>query len=362
MEWHALGRWPAGFSARTRGTAIAALLSLSLVSFDRFDPTFSSLVSPSGGIRNALGLPGALIGGTLVEWLGLAGLLVPLLILNWSWNRQGRPRLSGYCLYGFALIWIAATLRGLAATDLALGWSSPGLIGWAGAGWVRESTGPAGGTVLLIALAALTLPRLAYRIDWNRRLAEGWSFARFGWGGFAARLEGGAIGIVHGFVRLSHGLEGGTSGLADAGSAALRTAGRKALRVLSFPLRIRLPAARSIRFQRAASSGRHAAPPFHPATPFNPALVPGGGDPFDSWFREVGAEAAVVPPPAQSDPVLAPPAAEPLPAAPDWDKQFRAYSDNLDLDWEDRVLKVRRARQALFDNDQDEQDPKSKSG
>ena len=366
MEWHALGRWPIGFSARTRGAAIAALLALSLLSFDRFDPTVSSLVSPGGGIRNALGLPGALIGGTLVEWLGLASLLLPALIVNWTWNRQGRPRLSAYCLHGAALMLVIAPLLGLGVSDLSLGWSSPGLIGWAGAQWVRESTGAGAGAALLLAMAAVASTRLVYVIDWKRRLSEGFKFARFGWGGLASRLETGAIGIVSGFFRLSHGLEGGISGLADRGMRSLRGTGRRIGRAISFPLRIRLPARRAVMLPPAQV-------PRQPVqTAFHPQAGAGAPDPFDSWFQDAGpgeplpqaslSKGAV---PRSSLPAAQaqkPAAREPETAAADFAKQFRAYSDNLDLDWEERVLKARRSRQALFDGDEDKPDRKTESG
>ena len=55
----------------------AFLLTASIVSVDLFDPTFFHQLRPTGGISNWLGLPGALIGGTLVELLGVAALIIP---------------------------------------------------------------------------------------------------------------------------------------------------------------------------------------------------------------------------------------------------------------------------------------------
>jgi hypothetical protein len=364
MEWHALARWPVGFSARTKGAVAAALLALSLFSFDRFDPTASSLVSPGGGIRNALGLPGALIGGTLVEWFGLTSLLIPALIVNWTWNRQGRPRLATYGWHGAVLISVTAPLLGLCVSDLSLGWTSPGLFGWAGAQWVRASTGAGLGAALLLAMSVVASTRLVYVVDWKRRLTEGFAFARFGWGRLAARLESAAIGIVSGFFRFSRGLEGGLSDLAAGGVQSLRNTGRGIGRALAFPVRIRLPAGRAVKFSPARTERQSV------QTVFDPRAASNGPDPFDSWFQDAGpGEPGTQAPAAPFSPPAAPSAQARQPAAPEskpvaleFEKQFRAYSDNLDLDWEDRVLKAHRARQSLFDAEDDAPDRKTESG
>ena len=62
----------------------ATALALALVSYSPGDPSLN--VETDAAVRNLLGLPGALVADALIQWLGIAGGLIPLLIGAWGWR------------------------------------------------------------------------------------------------------------------------------------------------------------------------------------------------------------------------------------------------------------------------------------
>ena len=146
MERYSGSRWPKGI-----GLLSAGLLLASLLTFHPFDPTLTNLVQPGSGVKNALGLGGALLGGSLVEGLGAASLVLPLLIVNWAFNRRGRPGTGVYAFHGALLLIFAASLHGLVSADPLPSLAHAGLVGWAGGRWAEATTGIHGGAAILIA-------------------------------------------------------------------------------------------------------------------------------------------------------------------------------------------------------------------
>ncbi len=108
----------------------------------------------SGNFRNATGPLGVLVATLLLGSLGwvLSG-LVPVVFLAWGWNRVAlRPAvpLAVRCLVGLPLVALLGTL-------LAAFGATPAVSGGLGRGlWmvVRETVGPAGGVLLLLAAGA----------------------------------------------------------------------------------------------------------------------------------------------------------------------------------------------------------------
>lgn len=128
-----------------------------MMSFDVQDPTLTNLRRPFGGGMNLLSLPGALVGGTLIEFLGFSGLFLPLLLLNWVFATRKRMKPTPYIIFSLASIISGATLHGIALSGenavqggaALLGLTSPGLVGFAGANWVKVSSGYSLGWIIL---------------------------------------------------------------------------------------------------------------------------------------------------------------------------------------------------------------------
>ena len=78
-------------------TMLGVLLAVSVLTSHLHDPTLFNQLSPSGGIHNALGVGGALIGGTLVELFGASALLLAWLVLG---NLGIEPAIETFCLFG----------------------------------------------------------------------------------------------------------------------------------------------------------------------------------------------------------------------------------------------------------------------
>lgn len=331
---------------------LAGLLLSSLVSFHRFDPTLTNLLYPGRGVGNWLGLPGALIGGTLVEGLGTASLLLPLLLAKWFFSPRRRPAAWRYALHVLVAATLLSVLHGLADPAPGVGLGHPGLLGWAGARWVAATTGAAAGSVLLGFALLQAAARVAYEVPWTQRGAEG-----------TALLAASARGLRHGTGRLRHrlGMELGRLGgaLGDAGEAALDGIGR-GLRHAGLSLRRRTaalnPVAYRPRLPRSAARSpeawvaRRAGAPAGPA----PLAAEDTADGLDAWFRSALLDepdsGETDPPGSGTGPRPAPerPAAAAAPGeAPQevpeaWEKGLRHYVDNLDLDWMERVFRERR--------------------
>ena len=69
-------------------TSITALLTLSLISANFYDPTLFHQLYPVEGVRNWCGILGALTGGTLIELFGPASFLIPWFILKLSYSSK----------------------------------------------------------------------------------------------------------------------------------------------------------------------------------------------------------------------------------------------------------------------------------
>lgn len=144
MEWNAARIWP-----KALGFALALVSAAGVLSFDLNDPTFTNLRAYSQGTGNWIGLPGALIGGSLVELFGAASLLAPVLILNWMLTAQGKIPLHRYLFWSLALMAAVASAHGLVVLSVTPGVLAAGLAGWCARYWSDLTTGPWWGGVLL---------------------------------------------------------------------------------------------------------------------------------------------------------------------------------------------------------------------
>ena len=172
MDWH--GRsW-------LKGCGLAGLLLLlaGMLSFDLHDPTITNLRYPGNGISNLAGLPGALVGGSLVELLGASSLWIPVLLANFMLNPLQHRNVGSYLLFGGSLILFSATLHGLLDARVMPGLTAPGLAGIAGSRWILRATGfnvaaPLLGVALGFALTQLVrLPLLAAALREGCKFAE----------------------------------------------------------------------------------------------------------------------------------------------------------------------------------------------
>jgi len=148
MDGSTVVRWLKGF-----GIALAVALAAGMMSFHPGDPTVVNLVYPTGGLKNLVGLPGALVGGSLVELFGASALWIPLLLLARVLPGKRSLSLPAALLYGTAALFCTATLHGMVSPEPGLGPATAGLAGLAGSRWVMVTTGPwAGGAILSLAL------------------------------------------------------------------------------------------------------------------------------------------------------------------------------------------------------------------
>ncbi len=270
MEWSTGLRLLKGF-----GLGGAALLMVSMFAFHEADPTVINLRYPMGGVANLVGLPGALTGGSLVEFLGGSALWLPVLLVSWFLSSRNRISGAGYLILGAATIAISATLQGLYGQELGPGpgLHAPGLVGMAGSRWVHLTTGGGLGFLILGLALGYSLWHLYYRP----------------WMGVVLR-EAGALG---GYLALR-----GAAGMGLRIMALSRGAGRimGKLRALSQAALSQVPVsltAQSLSPRRAPSLGvwpSRAHP--HSATvgkrEGNHSENPEGGlappDGFDTWF------------------------------------------------------------------------------
>ena len=208
MDGLTVVRWLKGF-----GVALAVALAAGMMSFHPGDPTVVNLVYPTGGVKNLVGLPGALVGGSLAELFGASALWIPLLLLARAFPGKRRLALPAALLYGTAALLCTAALHGLASPEPGLGPTTPGLAGLAGSRWVLGTTGPrAGGAILSFALG-FALWHLFYAPWMGMALRDLQTFAGFflrrGWAalaGLAARFTRWAKGIRRLLPRLSGGM------------------------------------------------------------------------------------------------------------------------------------------------------------
>ncbi|MBF0351710.1 MAG: DNA translocase FtsK 4TM domain-containing protein [SAR324 cluster bacterium] len=150
----------------TIAQVIGILLVLSMVTVDFYDPTVFNQVYPSGGIQNWLGIGGALIGGSLVELLGISALLIPWFISQLPFaalKASMGTRLYHAFVVVFMLSVIQATLESLfwplfSTRDATMFLFHSGYLGMMAASWLTQTTGLMEGSVM--ALLALLFSSL----------------------------------------------------------------------------------------------------------------------------------------------------------------------------------------------------------
>lgn len=180
MDWMSAKHWPKG-----AGFILALLFAIGLVSFHLDDPSLTNLRTPSQGIQNWLGLPGALLGGTLIEFLGSAALAAPLLLLNFSLSPRNRPHPLAYLAWSMALLGGLSSLHGLWATAtreamLVPGLEAPGLVGLSLRHWAAQTTGPLAGSAIALVVVFGALNRVGFHPLLRKALADTRLFALWG--------------------------------------------------------------------------------------------------------------------------------------------------------------------------------------
>lgn len=142
-------------------------LALAMISADFRDPTFFNQLYPAEGIRNWCSLPGALLGGTLIELLGPPAILAPWLLARIPLHRD--PKRPGWVLwyYALALILMLTTLRELAwpgsefdPASQRFFWKQ-GYLGQLAGSWLSGTVGPEAGLIMVLAALGLSFFRLA---------------------------------------------------------------------------------------------------------------------------------------------------------------------------------------------------------
>jgi hypothetical protein len=372
-------------AGRMAGLAGALLLLVSLLSFHPQDPTLTNLRYPKDGIGNWAGYPGALIGGSAVEGLGIAALLLPLLVANAALFSRNRPAWHRYIIHVAALTLAASAGIGLAGQAPALGLYGPGLLGWAAGQWMRDTLGMWPGAGALAFTGLYSLAQVVYTPLLRRGFGDAHVLLRFG----MTRLWGRAIAAWR-QARPQTGWAWHERVLLPVHGAALATGwlwewGNR--RPLIRPLGEVVLGWRERRYSVArikAASPAAMAPVTPPTMRKPPRFLPGSAVPTESAFQDWLDEpdgvtrvdhaitptsaapllsAAAASPPASVHAEssvapqvqgLSPPMEVPESASrPDriarWEEYLRRYKENLDLHWDERAWKRKRLEELARD-------------
>ena len=119
---------------------LAAIIGAALITYSAADPSFNS--ASAHAPENVIGLPGSYGADLLLQWLGLAAGLLPLILAAWAWALLVHRRLSMRPL--------RAALAPLAVLLAAVGLATLGVDEWPAA----AGAGGAAGTLVLSALGA----------------------------------------------------------------------------------------------------------------------------------------------------------------------------------------------------------------
>jgi len=152
-------------------TTLGVLLAVSVLTSHLHDPTLFNQLSPSGGVHNALGVGGALIGGTLVELFGSSAVLLAWLVARLPFlNRMAAGNLKAGVIrkvyYAILLTWMVAVLAELVQArhapefDSDWLWYHHGYLGEITAYWLGHATGPIVGIGLCLAVAMFAAFRI----------------------------------------------------------------------------------------------------------------------------------------------------------------------------------------------------------
>ncbi|MDH4246949.1 MAG: DNA translocase FtsK 4TM domain-containing protein [Deltaproteobacteria bacterium] len=159
--------------------ALAAALLAAQLTFSYLDPTVSNLRLPSQGVRNLLGPPGALVGGTLVEWLGGWSLALPVLLALWAVTPRHRLRLPLWMIHAAVFMSSLSVLHTLAGGAPGPGLHAAGLAGWIGRRWVEMTLGIVPGAALLLVLVGISFSHLVSPGVILATAREAWVFLAF---------------------------------------------------------------------------------------------------------------------------------------------------------------------------------------
>jgi hypothetical protein len=279
MDRYIARRWLKGL-----GVLLGLLLLAGMLTFHANDPSLTNLRYPHTGVQNLLGLPGALLGGSLVELLGASALGIPFLLLHRLLQAAHRRRsLLTYGAFGTAALLLGATLHGLASQATEPGAGAPGLAGLAGGAWVLRTIGPWGGLLLLAPAFLYALAQLFPIPLLQAALRDARTFGAFFLRAGREQLRNWRNGLAE----LPHLLaEKGRAGQATIRRMTRRMAARLLLSMARLPIVGQLVAARAefppggaVAPQVAATHGRADG-----KSGGRRGLRPQDGDPFDAWL------------------------------------------------------------------------------
>ena len=146
----------------TAGLALAVLagiLGAALMTYSSADPSFNT--AAEGEAANLIGRPGSYAADLLLQWLGLAAALPPLILAAWSWALLSHRGLSlpaaRIALAPPAVLLAAVGCAALGAPGWPIAAGAGGVAGGTVLATVGDSLGAAGAGAAFLAAAALAL-------------------------------------------------------------------------------------------------------------------------------------------------------------------------------------------------------------
>ena len=138
---------------------LAGVVGAALITYSSADPSFNT--ATDGGADNLIGRPGAYAADLLLQWLGLAAGLLPLILAAWSWalltHRGLSMRMVRFTLAPFAILLAAIGCAALGAPGWPIAAGAGGVAGGIVVSALGGGLGTAGLGALFLVAATLAL-------------------------------------------------------------------------------------------------------------------------------------------------------------------------------------------------------------
>ena len=150
---------------------ISVALFLSMLSADFQDPSVFNQLYPLEGVQNWVGLIGALIGGSLLEFFGPSAMLIPWLFVRITLHQTLHFSRLIYTYYAFVIVFLLSIMHelalhfGLIKTEAIEFYLQNGYVAKLALIWLEKSTNLAISLTILAAIFIFSLVRISHIIS-----------------------------------------------------------------------------------------------------------------------------------------------------------------------------------------------------